>query len=193
MTTLNLTAGLERLIADITAKHEAFSHIDPSRLMVCINSSRSSSCGLFAKIHPLRFPLGEKVRNVRRGRFTYRCTMPDVSHKGVELLYVIYFTMPRFFDRPLKEKLITVFHELYHVSPEFDGDIRRFTGRNYAHGGSTKKYNKLMEGFVEEYLQTPYARELTDFLEYRMSDLREKYRTIVGRRMAMPKIVLEKL
>lgn len=193
MTTLNLTAELERLIADITVKHEAFSHIDPSRLMVCINSSRSSSCGLFAKIHPLRFPGGERVRTVKRGRFTYRCTMPVVSHKEVELLYVVYFTIPRFFDRPLKEKLITVFHELYHVSPQFDGDIRRFTGRNYAHGGSTKKYNRLMEGFVEEYLQTTSAGELTGFLEQGMADLREKHRAIVGRRMAMPKIRVERL
>lgn len=119
--------------------------------------------------------------------------MPEISHRGVDLLYVIYFAMPRFFDRPLKEKLITVFHELYHVSEQFDGDIRRFSGRNYAHGGSTKKYNRLMERFVDEYLQGSAAKELTAFLEHGMSGLREKHRAIVGRRMTMPKVLVEKV
>ena len=41
-TTLNLTAELERLIADMSANIEEFRHIDPSRLLVCVNSSRSS-------------------------------------------------------------------------------------------------------------------------------------------------------
>jgi predicted metallopeptidase len=194
MSTLNLTAELERLIADITATHEAFSHIDPSRIIVCVNSSRSgSSGGLFAKIHPLRFPEGETVQTVKRGRSTYRCTMPEISHKGVELLYVIYFTVPRFFDRPLRDKLITVFHELYHVSPRFDGDIRRFTGRNFAHGGSTKRYNKLMERFVDEYLLIPTSLQFTAFLEFGMSELKDKHRAVVGRKMVMPKIKVERV
>ncbi len=193
MTTLNLTAELERLIADITARHEAFSHIDPTRLMVCINSSRSSRCGLFAKIHPLRFPEGRTVQTVKRGRATYRCTMPEVFHKGVDLLYVIYFSLPRFFDRPFRDKLITVFHELYHISPAFDGDIRRFEGKNYAHGSSTKKYNKLMERFVDEYLQKHDGTGPTTFLEQELSILREMHRAIVGRKMVVPKIKVERL
>lgn len=193
MITLNLTAEIERLIADISVKHEVFSHIDPSRLMVCINSSRSSRCGLFAKIHPLRFAGGESVRVIKRGRHTYRCTMPEITCKGRELFYVIYFAMPRFFERPFRDKLITVFHELYHISPSFDGDIRRFAGRNYAHGGSTKKYNLLMEGYVDEYLQSPSAKELTTFLQYGMGDLRAQYGVIVGKKMAMPKVSVEKI
>lgn len=193
MTTLNLTAELERLIVDITARHEAFSHVDPSRILVCVNSTRNgSSHGIFAKIHPLRFPSGITVQTVRRGRVTLRCTMPQISHQGREILYVIYFMIPRFLDRPLRDKLITIFHELYHVSPLFDGDIRRFPGRNFAHGGSTKKYNRLMEGFVDEYLRLQGSGSLTAFLEVGMAELRAKHRAIVGRKMVMPKIQVEK-
>ncbi|NJD90933.1 MAG: hypothetical protein FIA91_05370 [Geobacter sp.] len=190
--TLNLTAELERLIADIAVAIDEFSHVDPSRLLVCVNSSRNSRYGAFAKIHHLRFPGGEQLQIVRRGRSRYRCTMPQINHKEVDILYVIYFTLPRFMDRPFKEKLVTIFHELYHISPSFDGDIRRFAGKNFAHGSSSKKYNQLMEQFVERYLQLPCSAGKTAFLDHDMAALREKYTMIVGRRMAMPKIAVEK-
>lgn len=191
--TLNFTAELERLIADIAITIDAFQHVDPSRLMVCVNSSRNSQCGAFAKIHHLRFPGGEQMQIVRRGRSSYRCTMPQITHKGVDLLYVIYFTLPRFMERSFNEKLVTIFHELYHISPSFDGDIRRFTGKNFAHGSSAKKYNQLMERFVESYLQLPDSAVKAAFLDNDMAALRAKYGMIVGRRLAMPKITVEKL
>ena len=191
--TLNLTAELESLIADIASALPEFGHIDPTRLMVCVNSSRSSRYGCYAKIHPLRFAGGETSRLVRRGRSHFNCIMPEISHRGVEMLYVIYFTLPRFIDRPLQDKLITIFHELYHISPEFDGDIRRFPGRNFAHGASAKKYNELMAGFVERYLQLPGRRELVTFLDADMAGLRQQYRAIVGRKLAMPKVRVEKV
>jgi len=191
--TFHLTAELERLVADIAATVAEFSHIDPTRLLVCVNSSRNSQHGAFAKIHHLRFQGGERVQIVRRGRSSYRCTMPQISHKGADILYVIYFTLPRFMDRPFKEKLVTIFHELYHISPRFDGDIRRFSGKNFAHGSSAKKYNQLMESFVEGYLQLPATSGKSAFLDHDMAALRAKYCMIVGRRMAMPKITVERV
>lgn len=193
MSTLNLTAELERLIGHITASHGAFSHIDPSRVLVCVNATRSSSAhGVYAKIHPLRFPGGDTVHTTRRGRSPVRCTMPNITHNGREMLYVIYFMVPRFIDRPLRDKLVTVFHELYHISPHFDGDIRRFPGRNFAHGGSTKRYNLIMERFVDEYLQLPGSSGFAAFMDCDMSGLRSRHRAIVGRKMPMPKIRLER-
>ena len=35
-----------------------------------------------------------------------------------EMLYILTFYLPRFLDHSFREKLITVFHELYHISPE---------------------------------------------------------------------------
>jgi putative metallopeptidase len=189
--TLNLTLELERLIADIVLRVEEFSHIDPARVMVCVATTRGGGIhGTYAKIHPLRFENGERTTQVRRRRRTYTCTMPTVTHRGVEMLYVVYFLVPRFLNLPLREKLITVFHELYHISPEFNGDIRRFPGRNYAHGGSTKSYNAYMATLVDSYLPGPATERPVSFLEGDMEETRRRYQAIVARRFPAPKIVM---
>ncbi|MDD1668117.1 MAG: hypothetical protein LUO96_06590 [Methanomicrobiales archaeon] len=187
--TLNLTAELERLITHLAERVSEFSHIDPARVLVCIATTRGGGIhGTYAKIHPLCFAGGSKTTTIRRGRHTYTCTMPTVSHRGEEMRYVIYFLSPRFFDLPFREKLITVFHELYHISPAFDGDIRRFPGRNYAHGTSTKRYNALMASMVDTYLAGVESRDHLAFLEGAMETLRQRSRALVGRRMTAPKI-----
>jgi predicted metallopeptidase len=104
------------------------------------------------------------------------------------MLYIVYFLVPRFFNIPLREKLITVFHELYHISPSFDGDIRRLPGRNYAHGGSRKSYNARMAELVDTYLHTADTPDVIGFLDGDMETLRARYRTIVARRFPTPKI-----
>lgn len=191
MTTLNLTAALERLIADIAGRIEEFRHVDPDRLMVCLSATRGGGVhGTYAKIHPLRFPGGETVSRVRRRGRYWTCTMPTVTHQGREMLYVVYFLAPRFFDLPLREKLITVFHELYHISPAFDGDIRRFPGRNYAHGSSTRTYNRRMGELVDAWLAAEPNPALLAFLDGDMAALRGRHSTIVGRKMTAPRITV---
>lgn len=193
MTTLNLTAELERLIADIVGQVEEFRHIDPERVLVCVASTRGGGVhGTYAKIHPLRFEDGTRTRTVRRRTRTVTYEMPAVTVRGVEMLYVIYFLVPRFLDLTLREKLITIFHELYHISPSFDGDIRRFPGRNFAHGSSRKRYNTLMEKFVESYLVCGDSLERAQFLEGDMAAIRARHDAIVGRKMAAPKLRIMK-
>lgn len=190
---LNLTRELERLVSHVTGHVDEFAHIDPARLLICISSTRGGGIrGTYAKIHPLRFPGGVKNLERRRGRHTWMCTMPSVLHRGEEILYVIYFLVPRFFDLSLREKLVTVFHELYHVSPDFDGDIRRFPGRNYAHGSSARRYNAHMGSLVDAYLADHGEPELLDFLGGTMAELRGRHRTIVGRRFPVPRIRTER-
>ena len=191
MSTLNVTAELERLIAHIAANHQEFRHLDPARVLVCVSSTKSGGVhGTYAKIHPLRFEGGETVTVMRRGRRSYTCTMPTITHQGREMLYLIYFLVPRFLNLPLRDKLITIFHELYHISPEFDGDIRRFSGRNFAHGSSCKRYNALMARYVDEYLDVPGTDEKIAFLKGNQIEIRARHRAIVGRKMAAPRLKL---
>ena len=77
---------------------------------------------MFATLTPLRFAGGRMhtFRRKRRWRIQ-RLYDPD----GREMLYILTFYLPRFLDLPLREKLTTVLHELWHVGPEFDGDVRR--------------------------------------------------------------------
>jgi hypothetical protein len=190
---LNLTRELERLVSHVTAHVPELSHIGPDRLLICISSTRGGGIrGTYAKIHPLRFPGGAKTLERRRGRHTWLSTMPSVIRGGEEILYVIYFLVPRFFDLSLREKLVTVFHELYHISPAFDGDIRRFAGRNYAHGSSTKTYNAYMGKLVDAYLSEHREPELLGFLDGTLAELRARHRTIVGRRFRIPRIQTER-
>jgi predicted metallopeptidase len=117
--------------------------------------------------------------------------MPEIEHRGAEILYVIYFLFPRFFDLSFREKLTTVFHELYHVSPAFDGDIRRFPCRNYVHGGSTRAYDAAMEDLADRYLAQVRGDETTvDFLRHDTSSLRNRHRALVGRKMKAPRILI---
>ena len=189
MPLFNLTQELERLIADIARRMEAFDHIDPERVMVCVSTTRGGGVhGTYAKIHPLRFENGSRTTTVRRKRGTLLYEIPPVTRQGKEMLYVIYFLVPRFLNLSLREKLITIFHELYHISPDFNGDIRRFPGKNYAHGSSREKFNAIMATFVESYLTRETERAGVNFLDGDMATLRARHGAIVGRRMAAPKL-----
>jgi predicted metallopeptidase len=180
---------LEELIADITRSVAEFRHIDPARVLICVSSTRGGGIhGTYAKIHPLRFEGGVSSVEVRRGRNTRVCELPKVIFGGKEMLYIIYFLVPRFLNLKPREKLVTVFHELFHISPQFDGDIRRFPGRNYAHGSSRKRYNAVIAGLVESYLCKMANTELVAFLDGDMETLRARHGVIVGRRFPAPKI-----
>lgn len=193
MTTLNLTRELEGLIRDITSQVPEFNHIDPSRVLVCFAATRGKGIhGTYAKIHGLRFPGGERSMEMRRGSRRVTSTMPAIVHRGVEMLYVVYFLVPRFLNLSWREKLITMFHELYHVSPQFDGDIRRFPGKNYAHGSSRKKYDSVVAGLVDRWLEQRDVAALPDFLREDMESIRQKHRVVVGRKLPAPRIRVEK-
>ena len=58
-----------------------------------------------------------------------------------------------FFNLNFKQKLLTVFHEMYHINPKFDGNLRFFKGKGYKHGSSLEKYDKYMEYLVDKYLK----------------------------------------
>jgi hypothetical protein len=189
MTTLNLTGEMEKLIGDIVSWVPELSHIVPSRVLVCVASTRAGGVhGTYAKIHPLRFSGGERTLETRRGSRKVVYSMPDVTYRGIDILYVIYFLVPRFLNLPLREKLITIFHELYHISPDFDGDIRRFPGKNYAHGSSRKRYNAFMASLVDGYLGRLEDDSLMDFLKGDMAAIRARHRVMVGRRFPAPRL-----
>jgi hypothetical protein len=193
MSTLNLTLELERLIAHIAGHVEEFRHIDPRRVLVCVSSTRGGGVhGTYAKIHPLRFEDGTRRKTVRRGLRRHDYEMPRITHHGVEMLYVVYFLVPRFLNLPFREKLITLFHELYHISAEFNGDIRRFPGKNYAHGSSTRKYNAYMGKLVDAYLGNLTDLGMMSFLEGDMEQIRGRFKAIVARKMAAPRLRLVK-
>ncbi len=179
----NYAEALEGLVREIIERVEEFRHVDPDRLLVaCARSRDNGPIGAYAKIVPMRFAHGASERKV--GRHTY--VMPPILHHGREILYLIYFFMPRFGDLPYREGLETVVHELYHISPQFDGDIRRFPGRSYAHGASLKRFNATVSALTERYLAVgePAA---AGFLQQDCAELQRERGSLVGRRVPLPR------
>jgi predicted metallopeptidase len=186
----DFTGSMTRLVRDIVKTHHAFTHIVPDNILVAVSSSNGSRSGVVAKLRPMRFESGSKTRT-HRG-IEYKA--PEVNINGNNILYIVYFHLPRFLNHGnYKNKLATVLHELYHISPLFDGDIRRFPGKNYAHGNSRKGYDGLINTYTEEYIRSSNHPELGAFLKYRYSELRRRYGAIYGDMVRIPRSKLVKI
>jgi hypothetical protein len=184
---INVTQVLTLIIQEITRFSETFSHIDVEKTLVCIASNRKGSRGgIYGKLVPTRFENGSPVIK-HRGKIY---TIPDITHRGIVQKYLVYFYMPRFFDLPPAEKLRVIFHELYHINPEFNGDIRRMAAVKAAHGHSREHFDshfiKDMHAFHEYITLTPYMK----FLELSSRDLSRHFSKVTGMRMKTPKPVL---
>jgi len=174
---------MRRLIRTIADTCPEFQHIDADRLLVSLTPARSSSSyGLHAKTLPMRFAGGR--RSITHRGYSYR--MPAITIAGREILYIIYFCMPRFQDQSFHDKLATVFHELYHISPKFDGDLRKFKGRNALHGSSWKRYEQKMSEFADRYLDRQPDSSAHDFLKLTSQQLIDRYGEVVGLRIKEP-------
>ena len=116
--------------------------------------------------------------------------MPRLTHEGRDILYLITLMIPRFLRLSFEQKLSTLIHELYHISESFDGDIRRFPGRNFAHGHSRSAYNRIIRTLMQRYLSTEPAAELLNPLVITEADWANGRIRIIGNRVPIPKAKL---
>ena len=178
---------MKKLIEDISCRCLAFQDIDVRRILIGVSRARTRrKHGLQAKIVPLKFENGEQ--DMGQGGEYYR--MPEVVHNGLEILYIIYFCLPRFQDLSFDDKIKTVFHELYHINPAFNGDIRRFPGRFYQHSWSEKEYDRVVAQLAEDYLWSLHDQEATEFLRYNYKQLCQRYGEVRGLHIPMPEPIL---
>jgi hypothetical protein len=183
---LDFTQAMSRLCHDITNRHEAFAHIDMSRVAVCFTQTRSKVLhGLQAKLTPMRFENGA-LTCIRHGR---PWTVQRLFIERREMSYILTFYLPRFLDQTFNEKFITILHELYHISPLFNGDIRRFSGRCHIHSASQQEYDGQMELYAKEYLAMNPPRELYSFLEMDFKTILQKHGGVIGLQVPIPKLI----
>jgi hypothetical protein len=133
----------------------------------------------------MRFRDGETVQK-RRGR-DYQIQRYFVA--GVEMLYLVGFCLPRFQNLSFDEKFVTIFHELYHIAPAFDGDIRRHGGRCCVHTRSKKGYDEHMKGLAREYLSNGADPRLHEFLRLDFSELERRHQRVVGHAVPSPRLI----
>lgn len=177
---------MRRLCEDIVARCPCFHHVDMSRLLVGVTQSRGGRRhGLLARVTPMRFPNGERRGTVGGREYQIQRYWVD----GIEILYLVTFCLPRFLDQPFDEKLITIFHELHHISPRFDGGLRRRQGRCHLHTRSKRAYDREMAGLARDYLQRKPAAELYAFLRKSFQQLEDAHGMVYGLAVPMPRLV----
>jgi hypothetical protein len=183
----NFTAAMERVCREVISRTPELAHVDLDYIAVSFSQTRNASLyGMFASLTPLRFE-GGKTTTIRRGR-PYSVQQFRAAG-GRELLYILTFYMPRFCDLNLREKLITVFHELWHISPRFDGDIRRHEGRCYAHTSSQAGFDQAMGVLADRWLALGPPEETWGFLKHGFADLHRLHGGIHGLRLPRPKLI----
>ncbi len=183
----DFTLHMRGLCDDLVERLVELRHIDMSRVAVGFSQTRKAvDHGLYASLTPMRFAGGSR-ETVRGGRRWTVQRLVDAS--GREALYVLSFYLPRFLDQSFRHKLTTVLHELWHVSPRFDGDLRRFGGRCYAHSASQKRYDAKVARLVQRWLSLDPPAAVYEFLRYGFRELQQRYGKIYGTRIATPKLI----
>jgi hypothetical protein len=106
-----------------------------------------------------------------------------------EMLYILNFYLPRFLDLPFREKLTTVLHELWHIGPKFDGDVRRLGERCFAHGSSQKQYDVHIEAVLDRWLALGPPESRYGFLRLGFRELVARHGRVYGRKVPVPKLM----
>jgi hypothetical protein len=177
---------MRRLCADLVARCEPLRHIDLSRILFTVTQARSGRAhGLQARVTPLRFRDGALTR--RRRHVVYQVQRYFVG--AHEILYLVTFCLPRFLNLDFDEKLVTLFHELFHISPACDGDLRRHGGRYSVHSHSQRLYDQHMAALAREYLSQGSDPQLYAFLRLNFAQLLHRHGRVVGTVVPRPKLV----
>ncbi|MBY0369348.1 hypothetical protein K2X33_01595 [bacterium] len=153
---------MTRLLTEICSKVEEFQHIRPEQVLVSATFARSRrKAGLLAYVLPLKYRAGSPIERRVRGGREYHWAMLPYLREGREVLYIIYFVLPRFLHLSEREKLETVVHELYHISPDFNGDLRRFRGARSVLHGTHKAFDAKVRQLTDAFLAS--APPLNDY------------------------------
>lgn len=183
----NFTAHVRALCADLSARVPELGHVDVDRVAIRFCQARSRvRHGLHASLTPLRFE-GGALASRRRGQTWTIERLFDAS--GREMLYLLSFYLPRFLERPLEEKLTTVVHELWHIGPTFDGDLRRHPGRCYAHTASQKQFDDLARRLALKWLSLGPPAETYDFLRRDFGELEQAFGSVYGQKIRTPRLI----
>ena len=183
----DFTSRMRLLCEDMLGRTPELAHVDLARVAITFSQARKGvSWGTYASLTPLRFQ-GGSLTTTRRGKQYQVQRIVDPS--GQEMLYLLSFYLPRFMNLDFREKLITVFHELWHIGPQFAGDLRRHEGRCFAHTHSQAEYDRQMGIFADRWLALSPDPALWSFLRHNFQELHTATGPIYGLRVKRPKLV----
>ena len=147
----NLTLAVKRLVRDVAQRVPELAHVKASRLLVVAGEARRNSR---ATIRPAHFG------TTRRAAGPGGAVKPLVRIKGRKILYVITLRPLWFLGSTPHQRLLTVLHELYHVSTRFDGTLHR--GRRHSRL-PLGRYNRRMRRLLARYVARAPPEVLAPF------------------------------
>jgi hypothetical protein len=138
---LNVTLAVKRLVRDAAARVPELAHVRASRVLVVAGEARRASR---ATIRPAHY------KETRRRAGAGTRVKPLIRVKGRKILYVITLRPLWFLESSPRERITTIFHELYHASLRFDGTLHR--GRRHSRLPRLA-YNRRVRALVDRYLE----------------------------------------
>ncbi|MEM6798043.1 MAG: hypothetical protein AAF589_00885 [Planctomycetota bacterium] len=186
MPAFDFTAAIRLVCEDMSRRAPELSHVDMQRVAVGFCQARKRvPHGLQASLTPLRFEGGALTKRIRGREFICQRL---VDGSGRDYLYLLQFYLPRFLDHALEEKLTTIVHELWHISPEMDGDLRRHEGRCYVHGASQQAFDEQAARIGREWLMRDPPAGLYEWLTVDFRTLAAEHGGVSGQRFRTPKL-----
>lgn len=137
---------------DLASRAPEFAHLVPTRVLVVAGEARRASRG---SVKPLAFARG-KSRDQSGAR------KPVVRVEGRRMLYCVTLRPLFFRDSRPEQRVETLVHELYHVSPAFDGTLD--PGRRHARLG--RKFTRAFRPLLRRYLRLCPPEVLAPFAHH---------------------------
>jgi hypothetical protein len=186
-TAFDVTAAVRQLSLDLCTRLDELRHIDVARIVFRLcQTRRAGQYGVQATMTPLRFRNGVETTTRRGG--AWRIHPLPVDAAGQPALYLLSLYVPRFLDLPREEKAAVVLHELWHASPQFDGDLRRFGRGNRFHGRGCDHFHAEMRLLAKRWAAvTP--PDAFPWLSDDFAALRARHGRIFGGRFPTPRLV----
>ncbi|MFC2075405.1 hypothetical protein ACFLRA_03955 [Bdellovibrionota bacterium] len=172
--------AMKILIEDVVEHCAYFQHIKLDHVLISTKQAKAEgSEGTWAQLFPMRYKNGAVSGIEKFSGRVERYRMEPIFVDRKEIFYILYFFLPRFFNLSFIEKVTTIFHELYHISPDFNGDVRRFPGKNFMHGSSIDRYDSLMMALSKDYLFRTPNPEKSDFLRFGYKALNKRHGGVI--------------
>lgn len=145
----HLNEAVHALLVHVAQTMEEFRHVQPGRILVVAGEARRASRGT---VKPLAFKGGKSADGKGRRRAVVRL-------RGTRMLYAITLRPLFFRDSTPETRVGTLLHELFHISPSFDGTLH--PGRRHAQLG--KQFPRLLNPLVRRYLRLAPPELLAPF------------------------------
>ncbi len=130
----NFNQSVRALIRDVAAHMPEFSHIKASRILIVAGEARRASRGT---VKPLMTHPAEGRRK------------SIVKIKGRRMLYCITLRPLFFRSSTAQERIGTLLHELFHISPRFDGTL----DEQRRHEAVGREFGAKLRPLVRRYLR----------------------------------------